>query len=146
MACALLMGNCKGACIYPTREDLVYFRAVFDEMAPEDSDGEENDASEYFRKVDYEYLGSEHLKRMSSKRSELAGMKGVRLVFQMCTKFNWKGARTEEQLEEQKALKGKLMSKFENSGASVGLSSVQSGITLQFAKVLRTVCFTCCRT
>jgi hypothetical protein len=81
MACALLMGNCKGACIYPTREDLVYNCAVFDGMALEDSDGEENDASEYFRKVDYEYLGSEHLKGMSSKRSELAGMKGVRLVF-----------------------------------------------------------------
>jgi hypothetical protein len=140
------MGNCKGACIYPTREDLVYYRAVFDGMAPEDSDGEENDASEYFRKVDYEYLGSEHLKGMSSKRSELAGMKGVRLVFQMCTKFNWKGARTEEQLEEQKALKEKLMSKCENFGASVGLSSVQSGIIIQFPKVLRTVCFTCYRT
>jgi hypothetical protein len=48
---------------------------------------------------------------MSSKRSELAGMKGVRLVFQMCTKFNWKEARTEERLDEQKALKEKLMSK-----------------------------------
>jgi hypothetical protein len=96
--------------------------------------------------VDYEYLGSEHLKGVSSKRSELAGMKGVRLVFRTCTTFNWKGARTEEQLEEQKALKEKLMSKCENSGASDGLSSVQSGITLQFAKVLRTVCFTRCRT
>jgi hypothetical protein len=83
---------------------------------------------------------------MNFKRSELAGMKGVRLVFQMCTKFNWKGARTEEQLEEQKALKEKLMSKCENYGTSVGLSSVQSEITLQFAKVLRTVYFTCCRT
>jgi hypothetical protein len=38
-------------------------------------------------------------------------MKGERLVFRMCTKFNWKGARTEEQLEEQKALKETLMSK-----------------------------------
>jgi hypothetical protein len=61
--------------------------------------------------VDYEYLGSEHLKGVSSKRSELAGMKGVRLVFRTYTKFNWKGAGTEERLEEQKALKETLMSK-----------------------------------
>jgi hypothetical protein len=105
------MGNCKGACIYPTREDPVYWRAVYDKMAPEDSDGEENDPHEYFRKVDYRYLGSKHLKEVSSKRSELAGMEGVRQVFGMCTKFNSKKARTEEQLEEQKALKEKLMSK-----------------------------------
>jgi hypothetical protein len=111
MAVAILKGNCKGACIYPTREDLVYWRAVYDGMAPEDPDGEENDPHEYFRKVDYEYLGSEHLKGVSSKRSELAGMRGVRQVFGTCTKFNWKKARTEEQLEEQKALKEKLMSK-----------------------------------
>jgi hypothetical protein len=82
MAVAILMGNCKGSCIYPTREDLVYWRAVYDGMAPEDSDGEENDPREYFRKVDYEYLGSEHLKGVSFKRSELAGMKGVRLVLE----------------------------------------------------------------
>jgi hypothetical protein len=80
-------------------------------MAFEDSDGEENDLHEYFRKVDYEYLGSDHLKGVSSKRSELAGIRGARQVFEMCTKFNWKKARTEEQLEEQKALKEKLMSK-----------------------------------
>jgi hypothetical protein len=111
MAVAILMGDCKGACIYPTREDLVYWRAVYAEMAAEDSDGEENDPHEYFRKVDHEYLGSEHLKGVSSKRSELAGMRGVRQVFGTCTKLNWNGARTEEQLEEQKALKEKLMSK-----------------------------------
>jgi hypothetical protein len=43
-------------------------------MAPEDSNGKEN-PHEYFRKVDYEYFGSEHLKGVSSKRSELAGMR-----------------------------------------------------------------------
>jgi hypothetical protein len=146
LVCALLMGNCKGACIYPTREDLVYYPAVFNGMAPEDSSGEKNDASKYFRKVEYEYLGSKHLKGMSFKRSEFAGMKGVRLVFQMCSGFNWKGARTKEHLDEQKAMKEKLKSKCEISGASIGLSSVQSGITLHFAKVVRTVCFICCRT
>jgi hypothetical protein len=76
MAVAILMGNCKGACIYPTREDLVYWRAVYDGMAPRDSDGEENDPHKYFRKVDYEYLGSEHLKGVSSKRSELCWHEG----------------------------------------------------------------------
>jgi hypothetical protein len=111
MAVAILMGNCKGACIYPTREDLVYWHAVYDGMAPEDSNGKENDPHEYFRKVDYEDLGSEHLKGVSSKRSELAGMRGVRQVFRTFTKFNLEKARTEEQLEEQKALKEKLMSK-----------------------------------
>jgi hypothetical protein len=111
MAVTILMGNCKGSCIYSTREDLVYWHAVYDGMAPEDSDGKENDPHEYFRKLDYEYLGSEHLKGVSSKRSELAGMKGVRLVFRTCTKFNWKGAWTKEQLKEQKALKEKPMSK-----------------------------------
>jgi hypothetical protein len=111
MAVTILTGNCKGACIYPTREDPVYRRAMYDGMAPEDSDGEENDPHEYLRKVDYEYLGSEHLKGVSFKRSELAGMRGVQQVFGTCTKFNWKKARTEEQLEEQKALKEKLMSK-----------------------------------
>jgi hypothetical protein len=111
MAVAILMGNCKGSCIYPTREDLVYRRAVYNGIALEDSDGKENEPREYFRKVDYEYLGSEHLKGVSSKRSELAGIKGVRVVIRTCTKFNWKGARTKEQLEEQKALKEKLISK-----------------------------------
>jgi hypothetical protein len=48
---------------------MVYRRAVYDGMAPEDSDGKENDPREYFRKVNYEYLGSEHLKGVSFKRS-----------------------------------------------------------------------------
>jgi len=111
MAVAVLMGNAKGSCIYPTREDLVYWRAVYDGMSPMDSHGEEADAREYFRKVDYEYLGSEHLKAVSSKRSELAGMKGVRMAFNISTKFNWKAARTKEQLEVQKALKETLIGK-----------------------------------
>jgi hypothetical protein len=62
----------------------VYWRAVYNGMAPEDSDGEENDPHEYFRKVDFEYLGSEHSKGVSSKRSELAGMRGVWQVFETC--------------------------------------------------------------
>jgi hypothetical protein len=103
----------KGFASIPQDSTLVYWRAVYNGMAPEDSDTcKENDPCKYFKKVDYEYLGSKHLKGVSSKRSELAGIKGVRLVFRTCTKFNWKGARTEEQLEEQKALKEKLMSKF----------------------------------
>jgi hypothetical protein len=59
------------------------------------------DPHKYFRKaLEYEYLGSEHLKGVSFKRSELVGIRGVRQLFGTCTKFNWKGARTEEQLEE----------------------------------------------
>jgi hypothetical protein len=107
MTVAILMGNCKGSCIYPTREDLVYWRAMYNGMAPEDSVARRT----ILASTSERYLGFKHLKGVSSKRSELACMRGMRLVFETCTKFKWKGAKTKEQLEEKKVLKEKLMSK-----------------------------------
>ena len=111
----MMLSDVTGAEMYPTKEDLMYYRGVYDGMDPLDSTGEETDPRTYFRKVDYDYLAGEHLKACSSKRSELAGKKGVRFVFTMETKFDMEGARTPEEVEEQTELRDKLKGRFLSS-------------------------------
>lgn len=105
MAVACLQGNCVDADIYPSRDKLVYWRAVCDGMDPITEDGEKNDPHTFYgSKKNYEYLAREHLKACSSKRGELSGTKGIRGVFEAKTSFNLARAKTEEQIALQTAL------------------------------------------
>lgn len=95
MAVACLQGNCNEAEMYPSREKLVYWRAVLEGMEPTGLDGMPNDPKEYFENGNnYNYLVGEHLKACSSKRGELAGKKGIRGVFETKTTFNMARAKT----------------------------------------------------
>lgn len=105
MAVACLQGNCVDADIYPSRDKLVYWRAVCDGMDPITEDEEKNDPHTFYgSKKNYEYLAREHLKACSSKRGELSGTKGIRGVFEAKTSFNLARAKTEEQIALQTAL------------------------------------------
>jgi hypothetical protein len=48
------------------KESLMYWRAVIDGITPTDSWGELSDPRGYFNKLEYKYLGKEHLKGVSS--------------------------------------------------------------------------------
>jgi hypothetical protein len=76
MGVVVLLGQVKGCKIYPKKEDLMYWRAVIEDMDPTDSWGELNDPREFYGKLNFKYLGGEHLKGMSSKRGEISGKKG----------------------------------------------------------------------
>lgn len=50
-------------------------------MAEFGSDGDPNDARDFFKPASYNYVGSEHTKAVSGLRGELSGQKGIRGVF-----------------------------------------------------------------
>jgi hypothetical protein len=116
MGVAVLLGQVKGCEIYPKKEDLMYWRAVIDGMDPTDSRGELNDPREFYGKLNFKYLGGEHLKGVSSERGEISGKKGIRTLFTTVTGYNPDLAKTEEQREEMKEkaakLKGEVLSRF----------------------------------
>ena len=106
MAVACMMGECAGAGMYPTKEELVYWRAVYEGMERNDAEsGEKHDPMVVFKtKTNYNYCANEHLKACSSKRGELSGSKGIRGVFESNTSFNLSRAKTVEDVAEMTAL------------------------------------------
>ena len=112
MAVACLQGNCLDAEMYPSRDKLVYWRAVHDGMPPIGPDGFKTDPSTFYRsKKDFEYVAREHLKACSSKRGELSGTKGIRGLFEAKTSFNLSRANTPDQVAMQNALAAGLSGK-----------------------------------
>jgi hypothetical protein len=116
MGVAVLLRQVKGCKIYPKKEDLMYWRAVIDGMDPTDSWVELNDPLEFYGKLNFKYLGGEHLKGVSSKRGEIPGKKGIRTLFTTVIGYNPDLAKTEEQVQEIKEkaakLKGEVLSRF----------------------------------
>ena len=105
MAVACLQGDCLGAEMYPSKERLVYWRAVLDGMDPIGPDGMETDPMTHFKtKKNYNYVASEHLKACSSKRGELSGAKGIRGLFEARTTFNLSRPKTPEAVLLMRAL------------------------------------------
>jgi hypothetical protein len=116
MGVGVLPGQVKGCKIYAKKEDLMYWRAVIDGMDPIDSWRELNDPREFYGKLNFKYLGGEHLKGVSSKRGEISGKKGIRTLFSTVIGYNPDLAKTEEQVEEMKEkaakVKGEVLSCF----------------------------------
>ncbi|GAQ93389.1 hypothetical protein KFL_014900030, partial [Klebsormidium nitens] len=90
MDVACMRGECTGAEMYPSKEDLMYWRAVVMGMERDDSEaGEKHDLMTVFKtRSNYNYCATEHLKACSSKTGELSGAKGIRGVFETRTSFN----------------------------------------------------------
>lgn len=111
MAVACLMGDCTGGGMYPSKDDLMYWRAVVEGMERIDDEGQRNDPMIIFKtKANYEYLKFEHGRACSSKRSELSGAKGIRGVIEVKESFNLKKARSApevaQMMETVEKLKG----------------------------------------
>ena len=112
MAVACMMGECTGAGMYPTKEELVYWRAVYEGMERPNESGEKHDPMIIFKtRNNYNYCATEHLKACSSKRGELSGAKGIRGVFEAKTSFNLARAKGVAALTVMRALGDTLTSK-----------------------------------
>ena len=113
MAVACMMGECTGAEMYPSKEDLMYWRAVVMGMERDESEaGEKHDLMTVFKtRSNYNYCATEHLKACSSKRGELSGAKGIRGVFETKTSFNLARANGIAALTVMKALGDTLKGK-----------------------------------
>ena len=96
MASAILFSNAVGHGFYKDDDELLYMRVVHEGMPPFDDDGEANDPRQFFSKVDAAYLVSVHSKALSSKRSELSGVRGIRNIFDTVAPYNLRKVTDED--------------------------------------------------
>lgn len=112
MAVACIMGECTGAEMYPSKDELMYWRAVCAGMERGAEAGEREDPMTIFKtRHNYNYVATEQLKACSSKRGELSGAKGIRGVFEAKTSFNLARANGVAALTVMKALGDTLKGK-----------------------------------
>ncbi len=102
LAAAIVMSNALGHGFYKENDELLYMRAVHEGMEPSDANGEANDPREFFSKDDAAYLVTIHSKALSSKRSELSGVRGIRGTFDTVAEYNLRKVTDEDKEAAEK--------------------------------------------